>query len=247
MNLKSSNEIALMKKAGSVVFGALELARTLVCPGITTAQLNDEIEKFILSKGATPSFKGLYDFPAAACISVNEQVVHGIPGPRVLQEGDIVSVDIGACLGGYHGDAARTFPVGKVSPEVQRLIEITEKSFWDGIAQARVGKRLGDISHAIQTTAEAAGYGVVRELIGHGIGTEIHQPPDVPNYGKPGHGWRLEPGLTIAVEPMINQGTRRVYQLDDGWTIVTADGAYSAHYENTIAITDGEPEILTMC
>ena len=173
-------------------------------------------------------------------------MVHGIPGGRVLREGDIVSIDVGACFEGYQGDAARTFPVGTVDPEAQRLIDVTKQCFFEGIEFAKVGYRIGDLAHAIQAYAENAGFSVVRELIGHGIGQQVHESPDVPNYGQPGHGLRFQAGLTIAVEPMINAGTRRVRQLDDGWTVVTLDGKYSAHYENTIAVTDGAPLILTL-
>lgn len=246
MELKSFREITLMKRAGAVAAGALTHVKSLVRPGVTTATLNEAVEEYIIGHKAVPSFKNYQGFPAASCISVNEQVVHGFPGDRVLVEGDIVSIDVGALLDGYHGDTARTYPVGTIDPQAQRLIEITEKSFWDGIAFAKVGNRLGDISAAIQATAESAGYGVVRELVGHGIGVNLHESPDVPNYGKAGHGIRLQSGLTIAVEPMINAGTSKVFVLSDGWTVITADGKYSAHYENTIAITDGEPEVLTL-
>lgn len=246
MNVKTADEIAIMKKAGRIVYDTLELARGLVCVGITTAELNDEIEKYILSCEAIPSFKNYNGFPAASCISVNEQVVHGIPGKRKLRSGDIVSVDVGAIFEGFHGDAARTFPVGEVDQELLRLIQVTEQCFWNGIAEAKDGGRIGDVSFAVESTAHAAGYGVVRELVGHGIGRNMHERPDVPNFGVKGRGARLCKGLTIAVEPMINEGTRDVLMLDDGWTVVTKDGKCSAHYENTIAITDGEPLVLTL-
>ena len=246
MTLKSSREIALMQKAGEITGLALECAGKVVRPGITTAEIDKVVEDYILSRGATPSFKGYGGFPAAACVSVNDEVVHGIPGGRVLREGDIVSIDVGACFEGYQGDAARTFPVGTVDPEAQRLIDVTKQCFFEGIEFAKVGYRIGDLAHAIQAYAENAGFSVVRELIGHGIGQQVHESPDVPNYGQPGHGLRFQAGLTIAVEPMINAGTRRVRQLDDGWTVVTLDGKYSAHYENTIGVTDGAPLILTL-
>lgn len=251
VNIKSEREIELMRISGRIVAGALQLAGEIVEPGVSTGQLNGEIEKYIVSHGAVPSFKnypagGENPFPAGACISVNDVVVHGIPGDLVLQEGDIVSVDIGAYINGYHGDAARTFPVGKVGEDRKRLIEVTERSFWDGIAYAREGHRLGDLSAAVQATAEAAGYGVVRELVGHGVGAKLHEAPDVPNFGRAGHGMRLRKGMVIAVEPMINMGTPDVYMDGDGWTVRTADGLPSAHYENTIVITDGAPELLTL-
>lgn len=247
MTVKSERELDAMRKAGSIVAEALQIAGDAVRPGLTTQELNDLIERYIVSQGAVPSFKGYNGFPAAVCISMNEQVVHGIPGSRVMHEGDIVSVDIGAYIDGYHGDAARTFPVGRVAPAHAKLIATTQACFEAGMAQARAGARIGDISHAIQSLAESHGYGVVRELIGHGIGQRLHEAPDVPNFGRAGRGPRLAPGMTIAVEPMINAGTKNVLMCDDGWTVVTADGMFSAHYENTIAITDGEAEILTTC
>lgn len=246
MNLKSSRELTLMAKAGKVVSGALSLAKELCAVGITTAQIDREIEDYIVKHSAVPSFKGYRGYPHCTCISINEQIVHGFPSSRVIQSGDIVSIDVGACLDGYHSDAARTFAVGDASPEALRLIQVTEQCFFAGIKRAREGERLGDISHAIQEVAEGAGYGVVRELVGHGIGRNLHEAPDVPNFGLSGRGIRLQAGLTIAVEPMINAGTRNVIMLDDGWTVVTADSNLSAHYENTIAITDGEPIIFTL-
>lgn len=246
MNIKTANEIAIMKKAGRIVYYALELAGKTVKPGLTTAELNDVIEDYILSQNAVPSFKNYNGFPAASCISVNDQVVHGIPGPRKFCEGDIVSVDVGAIFEGFHGDAARTFAVGDIPDNLKRLIEVTKQCFFDGLEMAKAGNRVGDISHAIETTAHASGYGVVRELVGHGIGRNMHEKPDVPNFGPKGRGARLSPGLTIAIEPMINEGAKEVLMLDDGWTIITKDGKCSAHYENTVAITDGEPMILTL-
>lgn len=245
MTLKSAREIAIMRIAGQITHGALLAAKQAVRPGITTLEIDQVVEDYIRSQGAVPSFKGYDGFPGSACISVNEEVVHGIPGDRVLKEGDIVSVDVGAIYEGYHGDAARTYPVGTISPEAQRLIDVTRQSFYEGIKFAKLGYRLGDLGAAIQSCAEAAGYSVVREMIGHGVGKNLHESPDVPNYGHAGHGLRFQEGMTIAVEPMINAGTRHIRQLDNGWTIVTLDGKLSAHYENSIAITDGEPVILT--
>ncbi len=251
MTIKNAHEIALMRAANAIVAGALKLAQEAIRPGLRTAELSQLIEEYIVGHGAIPSFKG-YDagastpFPAAACISVNDMVVHGIPDAYVLQEGDIVSVDIGTYIDGYNGDAARTFGVGQISEENARLIRITEQSFWDGIAQAKAGNRIGDMAAAIQKTAEDAGFGVVRELVGHGIGQNMHEPPDVPNFGRAGRGPRLQAGLCLAVEPMINRGTPDIYVGEDGWTVRTADGLPSAHYENTIVITDGDPEVLTL-
>ena len=246
MTLKSSREIASMQLAGKITRGALRAAERMVRPGVTTADIDSAVEDFILSAGAMPSFKNYEGFPASACVSVNGEVVHGIPSrERVLKEGDIVSVDAGAYIDGFHGDAARTFPVGKISPDAARLIEVTRQCFYEGLRFARLGYRIGDISGAIQDYAESHGYSVVRELIGHGVGRNLHEAPDVPNYRMRSPGIRLQEGLTIAVEPMINAGSRRVHVLDNGWTVVTDDGAYSAHYENSIAITDGEPLILT--
>lgn len=251
VNIRSEREIQRMRVSGKIVAGALQLAGQMIQPGLRTSTLNEEIEKFIAAEGAVASFKNYppgakNPFPAGACISINDVVVHGIPSETVLQEGDIVSVDIGAYIGGFHGDAARTFTVGRVSDEVARLVRVTEQSFWAGIAQAKDGARLGDLSAAVQATAEEAGYGVVREMVGHGVGAKLHEEPDVPNFGKAGHGMRLRKGMTLAVEPMINMGTAAIFMDEDGWTVRTVDGMPSAHYENTIVITDGEPEILTL-
>lgn len=243
--LKSPAEIELMRKAGAIVAAAHDLAARLVRSGVSTQELDLAIEDHILGLGGTPSFKGYLDYPASSCISVNEEVVHGIPGPRVLQEGDIVGVDIGAIWQGYHGDAARTFAVGKVSEEARRLMQVTRQALLLGIEQARVGNRLSDISHAIQTHAEAAGYSVVRSLVGHGIGQQLHEKPQVPNYGPPGRGPRLRAGMVLALEPMLNVGAPEVYTKTDRWTIVTLDGQLSAHYEQTVAITDEGPLVLT--
>lgn len=248
VSLKTEAEIARMREAGRVVAKVLERMGSLVQPGISTRDLDREAERVIREAGATPSFLGYGTppFPGSICASLNEEVVHGIPSPRrILREGDLISIDVGACLDGYHGDAARTFAVGAVTPAVASLIATTEQCFWEGFAQARPGNRLGDISAAVQRLAERSGYGVVRELTGHGIGRRLHEPPDLPNFGTAGHGLRIEPGMVLALEPMINLGTRRVRMLDDQWTIVTADGKPSAHYENTLAVTRDGPVILT--
>ena len=244
--LKSNDEIALMKKAGKIVGETLLLLEEKVKPGVTTAELDIMAEEFITKHGAKPSFKGLYGFPSSLCISVNEQVIHGFPGSYVLKEGDIVSVDCGACIDGFHGDAARTFPVGNISKEAQRLIDITRDSFFKGIEYAKVGNRLSDISYEIQSYVEAAGFSVVRDFVGHGIGRNVHEDPNVPNFGKSGRGPKLAEGMVLAIEPMVNAGTYKVKTLRDRWTVVTADKSLSAHYENTVAILSDGPEILTL-
>lgn len=244
--LKSNDEITLMKKAGKIVGETLLLLEKEVKPGVTTAELDVMAEEFITKHGAKPSFKGLYGFPSSLCISVNEQVIHGFPGVYVLKEGDIVSVDCGACINGFHGDAARTFPVGNISKEAQRLIDVTRDSFFKGIEYAKVGNRLSDISHEIQSYVEAAGFSVVRDFVGHGIGRNVHEDPNVPNFGKSGRGPKLQEGMVLAIEPMVNAGTYKVKTLKDGWTVVTADNSLSAHYENTVAILSDGPEILTL-
>lgn len=246
ITIKTDADLQLMDAAGRVVEETLRLLKTLARPGVTTAELDHEAERFIRSRGATPSFLHYHGYPKSICTSVNEQVVHGIPGPYRLKDGDILSVDVGACLDGFQGDAARTFLIGNVPAHVRSLVRVTRESFFAGLRYARAGYRIGDISAAIQAHAEAHGYGVVREMIGHGIGREMHEEPNVPNYGRAGHGPRLEKGMTIAIEPMINLGTARIRQLADGWTTITADGKPSAHYENTVAITDGEPRLLTL-
>lgn len=246
ITIKTDADLQLMDAAGRVVEETLRLLKTLARPGVTTAELDHEAERFIRSRGATPSFLHYHGYPKSICTSVNEQVVHGIPGPYRLKDGDILSVDVGACLDGFQGDAARTFLIGNVPEEVRSLVRVTRESFFAGLRYARAGYRIGDISAAIQAHAEAHGYGVVREMVGHGIGREMHEEPNVPNYGRAGHGPRLEKGMTIAIEPMINLGTARIRQLADGWTTITADGKPSAHYENTVAITDGEPRLLTL-
>ena len=248
ITLKSSRELDCMRRAGRITAGARKLAGELVRPGMTTLEIDAAVRKYIESRGARPSFLGYGGFPGSACISVNDVVIHGIPSKKiVLQEGDIVSVDVGAYIDGFHGDCAATFPCGQVSDEAKRLMEVTERSFWEGIQFARAGQRVSDISHAVQQYVEAHGYSVVRDFVGHGVGTKLHEAPEVPNYGPAGHGARLQPGMTIAVEPMVCQGDWRVRILQDKWTTVTQDGSLAAHYENTILITEGEPEILTTC
>ena len=245
ITLKSSHEIELMRRAGKITAAARALAGEMVKPGVTTQEIDRAVEQFIRSQGAVPSFLNYSGYPASACISVNDEVIHGIPGKRVLKEGDIVSVDVGAFVGGFHGDCAATFACGKISPEAEDLIRVTRESFFEGIKYAKEGQRISDISAAIQMYVESRGYSIVREFVGHGIGTHLHESPEVPNYGRPGRGPRLLRGMTLAIEPMVNAGEAGVRQLSDGWTVKTLDGKLSAHYENTILITDGEPEILT--
>jgi len=244
--IKSEKEIDLMRIAGKIVAETLLLVEEKVKPGITTAELDRIAEEFITKHGAKPSFKGLYGFPASLCISVNEHVVHGIPGGYVLKDGDIISVDCGAYINGFHGDAARTFAVGNVSDEAKDLIRVTKQSFFKGIEYAKVGNRLTDISHEIQNYVEASGFSVVRDFVGHGIGRVVHEDPDVPNFGKAGRGPKLVAGMTLAIEPMVNVGTYKVKTLKDDWTVVTSDGSLSAHYENTVVILPDGPEILTL-
>ena len=246
ITLKSSHEIELMRRAGKITAAARALAGEMVRPGVTTQEINDAVENFIRKEGAVPSFLHYHGYPASACISVNDEVIHGIPSKkRVLREGDIVSVDGGAYIGGLHGDCAATFACGEITPEAQDLINVTRESFFQGIKYAKQGYRLYDISAAIQTYVEERGYSIVREFVGHGIGKELHEDPSVPNYGVAGRGPRLLRGMTLAIEPMVNAGGAGIQQLSDGWTVKTLDGKLSAHYENTILITDGEPEILT--
>lgn len=246
ISLKSRREIELMRKAGRLTAEARALAGRLVTPGRTTLEIDRAVRKFIESHGAKPSFLGYNGFPASVCISVNDTVIHGIPGPRVLQEGDIVSIDVGAYLNGYHGDCAATYPCGCVSQDAARLIAVTQQSFWTGISHARKGQRVSDISHAVQVFNESNGFSLVRDFVGHGVGSKMHEAPEVPNFGEPGHGARLLPGMTIAVEPMVCAGDCQVSVLSDNWTTVTSDGSLAAHYENTILITNGDPEILTV-
>ncbi len=235
-----------MRKAGRITAEALLVARDVIRPGISTKELDRQIHSFIKKCGAEASFFGYGGFPAAACISVNDEVIHGIPSAnRIIKEGDIVSVDVGARFRGYNGDSARTFAVGKVSDEALRLISVTERSFYEGIRFAKAGMRIGDIGHAIEDFVISNGYSVVRTYTGHGVGRNLHEDPEVPNYGTQGRGPRLIAGMTIAIEPMVNLGREEVKVQGNGWTVVTVDGKLSAHYENTIAITDGEPIILT--
>ncbi|QUH19898.1 type I methionyl aminopeptidase [Alkaliphilus sp. B6464] len=243
--IKSRKEIELMREAGKIVAEAHELVREAIKPGITTKELDAIAEKHILKKGAIPAFKGYGGFPASICASVNHEVVHGVPGLKTLEDGDIISIDIGALYKGYYGDSAKTHAIGKISQRAQELIEVTRQSFYEGIKFAKLGYRLSDISYAIQAHVEDRGFSVVRNYVGHGIGTSMHEEPQIPNYGPPGKGPRLKEGMVLAIEPMINIGTYEVKVLSDGWTVVTLDGEYSAHYEHTVAITDGEPEILT--
>ncbi len=244
--IKSLREIEHLKKSNAIVAEVFRKLRNMVAPGVTTRELDRMAEEIILSKGAIPAFKGYRNYPATLCVSINEEVVHGIPGPRKLKEGDIVSIDVGVNLNGYFGDAAITLPVGEVDQGAKRLLEVTEKALYIGIEAARVGNRLQDISHAIQHWVEARGFSVVREFVGHGIGKSLHEEPQVPNFGSPGHGPRLEKGMVFALEPMVNEGSYEVRILADGWTVVTADGKRSAHFEHTIAITDGKAEILSV-
>ncbi len=247
VTVKTAQEIELMRKANQIVRETLDLLEEKIKPGMTTKQLDKIAHDYITGCNAIPSFLGYDGYPASACISIDEEVVHGIPSPRrYIEEGQIVSVDIGSIYKGYNGDAARTFAVGKVSEEKKRLIEVTKQSFFEGVKILREGVRLGDLGHAIQSYVEANGFSVVRALVGHGIGTDMHEDPEVPNYGKAGHGLRLRSNMTIAVEPMVNAGTYDVRLLDDGWTVVTADGRPSAHYENTLAITEDGVDILSL-
>jgi methionyl aminopeptidase len=246
ISIKSAKEIEIMRAAGKIVAETHELLKEVIKPGITTKELDIIAEEYIRKCGAIPTFKGYYGYPASICASVNEQVVHGFPGPRVLKEGDIIGIDIGATYNGYVGDAARTHGVGTISSDAEKLIRVTKESFFAGMEHAREGNRLSDISHAIQTYVESHGYSVVRDLVGHGIGRNMHEDPQVPNYGLPGKGPRLSAGMALAVEPMVNQGKYAVKTLSDGWTVVTADGSLSAHYENTIIITKNAPELLTL-
>ena len=245
ISVKNSDQIKLMKEAGRITGEALVLAGEKIHVGMTTKQLDTIIRQHIESRGAKPSFLGYGGFPGSACISINNQVIHGIPGSRVIEDGDIVKVDVGAFYKGYHGDSANTFAVGNVSAEAKKLIEVTKESFWHGIAEAKPGNRVGDIGYAVQSYVEANGFSVVRRYVGHGVGAELHEEPEVPNFGTKGRGVRLYAGMTIAVEPMVNVGTPDVHELSDKWTVVTADGSLSAHYEQSIAITDDGVIVLT--
>lgn len=244
--LKSKDEVEIMRRAGRVVGQTLDMVSSEIKAGMTTEALNDLIDTFLRDNGAIPAFKDYQGYPASACISINEEVVHGIPGKRVIKDGDIVSVDVGSIVEGYYGDSARTYAIGDVSADKSRLMESTLKALMAGIDKARKGNKLGEISSTVQRVAEGDGYSVVRQLVGHGIGTSMHEEPQVPNFGSPNSGPTLETGMVLAIEPMINLGTREVKTLADGWTVVTADGAPSAHFEHTVAVTDNGPDILTV-
>lgn len=245
ITIKSAREIELMRKAGEIVGQTHQYLKKYVKPGITTKELDTLAENYIRSQHAEPSFKNLYGFPGSICVSINDEVVHGIPGSKKLKEGDIVSLDIGACYKGYHGDSAWTYPVGKISKDKDYLLHHTEQSLYEGLSVIKDGIRVGDIGYSIEKYAKAHNLGVVKELVGHGVGTEVHEEPDVPNYGKKGTGPILKEGMVIAVEPMLNLGTAKIFMLEDDWTIITADGLPSAHYEHTVAVTKDGYEILT--
>ena len=246
ITIKNERELVSMRKACKITAAARALAGEMVRPGVSTKAIDRAVHEFIVSQGAKPSFLHYNGYPASVCVSVNDVVIHGIPGGYILKEGDIVSIDVGAFYEGFNGDCAATYACGAISTEAQRLIDVTRQSFFEGITQARKGNRVQDISHAVQTYVESNGFAVVRSFVGHGVGRKMHEEPEVPNFGDPGRGPRLLPGMTIAVEPMVCAGTYDVRVLKDGWTTVTADGKLSAHYENTVLITDGEPEILTV-
>lgn len=243
---KSPEEIGRMRRAGRLVGHTLTLVSAAARPGITLLELDALAERTIRAVGAVPSFLGYHGFPATLCLSPNDRIVHGIPNGYALREGDILSIDCGAVVEGYHGDAAVTVPIGEVDDAAQRLIETTEQAMWAGIAQVRAGNRLSDVGHAVEQVAAGPGYGVVREYVGHGIGTRMHEEPQVPNYGRPGRGLRLDVGLVLAIEPMLNEGGSETMVLDDHWTVVTRDGSRSAHFEHTVAITPDGPEVLTL-
>jgi len=247
IELKNANQLDRMRKAGRIVAETLDLMRELAKPGVTTLELDRAAEDYIRAQGAIPAFKGYNGFPATLCTSVNEQVVHGIPGLRSLESGDIISIDCGALIDGYFGDAAVTLPIGEVGEDIQKLLRVTEESLILGIAQAKLGKRLYDVSYAVQTHVEANKFSIVRDYVGHGIGRAMHEDPQIPNFGKPGRGPRLEVGMALAIEPMVNMGTYEVQTLKDHWTVVTKDSRPSAHFEHTVAITENGPEILTRC
>lgn len=254
VTIKSKKEIELMREACKVVALTHNEIEKNIKPGMTTAELDQIVEKTMkkygaisAEKGYNPGIKGVPPYPASACISINDEVIHGIPSSkRIIQDGDIVSIDLVSLKNGFHGDAARTYLVGNVSKDAKRLVEVTKQAFFEGIKYAKKGNRIGDISHAIGEYVKSQGYSVVREFEGHGIGRQMHEAPEIPNYGKAGRGIRLEPGMTLAIEPMVIQGKPNILQLDDGWTIITEDGSLAAHYENTILITENEPELLTI-
>jgi len=242
---KNAEELVKMRRAGRVVAETIAAVAGAIRPGVTTKQLDEIAEEAIRRRGAIPSFKGYRGFPATICASLNDEIVHGIPGKRTLHEGDLFKLDCGAIVDGFHADSAVTLPVGEIDTELAKLVETTERALWAGIAECRTGRRIGDIGHAVQTVAEGAGFSVVREYVGHGVGRALHEEPPVPNYGEPGKGLRLEVGLVIAIEPMVNVGSEDTRLLPDGWTVVTQDGAHSAHFEHTIAVTEEGPEVLT--
>ncbi|WP_240377778.1 type I methionyl aminopeptidase [Bacillus piscicola] len=243
---KTDRELEIMREAGRIVAKTHQALQPHIQPGVTTMMLNDIADKTIRQFGATPSFKGYNGFTGSVCASVNEELVHGIPGDRVLKEGDIISIDIGAYYNGYHGDSAWTYPVGNIAKEDQRLLDVTEESLYKGLKEAKPKGRLSDISHAIQTYVEPHGFSIVREYVGHGVGQELHEDPQIPHFGPPGKGPRLKPGMVLAIEPMVNYGERFVHTLSDKWTVVTTDGKNCAHFEHTIAITNTGYEILTV-
>lgn len=246
ISIKTPHEIEIMRKAGKITAEARAVAGDMIRPGVTTHAIDKAVHDYIVSQGATPSFLGYGGFPASACISINDVVIHGIPGKQVIQEGDIVSVDVGAYWGGFHGDCAATFICGETDEVSRKLVEVTRQSFYEGLKFCKRGFRVSDISHAVQTCVEAKGFGVVRKFVGHGVGEQLHEEPEVPNYGHPGRGPRLMPGMVIAIEPMVTVGSYDVHVMPDRWTTKTVDGTRAAHYENTVLITDGEPEILTV-
>ena len=246
ITIKNERELESMRQACKITAAARALAGEMVRPGVSTKAIDQAVHDYIVSQGAKPSFLNYNGFPASACISVNSTVIHGIPGGYILQEGDIVSIDVGAYYKGFHGDCAETFACGAISTDARKLIDVTRQSFFEGMKAATKGNRVQDISHAIQTYVESNGFSIVRSFVGHGVGRQLHEEPEVPNFGHPGRGPRLVKGMTLAVEPMVNAGIHDVRILKDGWTVVTADGKLSAHYENTVLITDGEPEILTV-
>lgn len=246
IHIRSASEIEKISKACQIVKETLELIEDLISPGVTPMELDREAEKFIISKGARPGFKGLYGYPATLCVSIDDEVVHGIPNERVLKEGEIISVDVGSIVDGYYGDHAKSFAVGQVEEERKKLMDVTRECLMLAIKQAAPGNRIGDISNSVQKKAESNGYGVVRELVGHGIGTKLHEDPQIPNFGKPGTGAKIKVGMCFAIEPMINMGKPAVYTKKDGWTVCTKDGLPSAHFEHTITITETGAKILTI-
>ena len=244
--IKNAEQINRMRIAGELTAKCQKYLKTLVKPGVTTKDLNDAAEEFILSGGATPSFKGYRDFPASICASVNNEIIHGVPNSKALKQGDIVSIDVGVYIGGYHGDSSRTYAVGAISPDNEKLITVARNSFFEGMRYARAGRNLHEISAAIQAYVEANGFSVVRDYVGHGIGKDLHESPEIPHYKPRSRGPRLFPGMTLAIEPMVNAGSHEINLLGDNQTVVTRDGKNSAHYENTVLITNGEPELLTI-